>query len=126
MVNYSIILGNLGNTCDRFLSSGYKDDISKDILLKQASEIDGVKGVELVSTWDVTSETVDEIGELLGKYNLECVECGKRFEHNKPTTLRCSTDCKKQYRYRYMKQWRQSNIEKLLHMTCSVYFRRFI
>ncbi|MCK5673911.1 MAG: hypothetical protein KAH95_11080 [Spirochaetales bacterium] len=45
MVNYSIILGNLGNTCDRFLSSGYKE-----VLLKQASEIDGVKGVELVST----------------------------------------------------------------------------
>ena len=22
---YSIILGNLGNTCDRFLSSGYKE-----------------------------------------------------------------------------------------------------
>lgn len=73
MVDYSIILGNLGNTCDRFLSTGYKDEISKDLLLKQASEIDGVKGIELVGTWDVTSETVDEIGDLLGKYNLKCV-----------------------------------------------------
>lgn len=68
----SIILGNLGNTCDRFLSSGYKDQPPKETMIRQASEIPGVTGVELVGTWDVTSANVDEIGGLLAKYGLSC------------------------------------------------------
>ncbi|MDC7230153.1 MAG: sugar phosphate isomerase/epimerase [Sphaerochaetaceae bacterium] len=73
MSKYSIILGNLGNTCDRFLSSGYKDEVPKAELIKQASEIEGVEGVELVGTWDVAPENVEEVGELLEKYGLQCV-----------------------------------------------------
>ncbi len=73
MAKYSIILGNLGNTCDRFLSSGYKDVLPKEELIKQASEIEGVEGVELVGTWDVSSDNVEQIGEMLSKYNLRCV-----------------------------------------------------
>ncbi len=73
MAKYSIILGNLGNTCDRFLSTGYKDELPKEELIRQASEIDGVEGVELVGTWDVSSDNVDAMGELLSKYNLRCV-----------------------------------------------------
>ena len=72
MSKYSIILGNLGNTCDRFLSSGYKDELPKETLIRQASEIDGVEGVELVGTWDVSMDTVDTIGGLLEKYGLRC------------------------------------------------------
>ena len=49
-MNYSVILGNLGNTCDRFLSSGYKEELDKDTMLKQASQINRVKGIELVGT----------------------------------------------------------------------------
>jgi xylose isomerase len=73
MIRYSVILGNLGNTCDRFLSTGYKDQPSKAAMIRQASEIPGVTGVELVGTWDVTRENVDEIGGLLAKYGLSCV-----------------------------------------------------
>ncbi|MDX9956968.1 MAG: sugar phosphate isomerase/epimerase family protein [Clostridia bacterium] len=72
MIKYSIILGNLGNTCDRFLSSGYKDQPSKDVMIKQAAAIPGVKAVELVGTWDVTSANADEIGSLLAKEGLAC------------------------------------------------------
>lgn len=72
MNKYSIILGNLGNTCDRFLSSGYKEELPKETLIKQASEISAVKGVELVGTWDVTPDSVNAIGETLSKYGLEC------------------------------------------------------
>lgn len=72
MIKYAIILGNLGNTCDRFLSSGYKDQPSKATMIKQAAEIAGVKAVELVGTWDVTKENVDEIGSLLSKHGLSC------------------------------------------------------
>ncbi|MDD2297134.1 MAG: sugar phosphate isomerase/epimerase, partial [Sphaerochaetaceae bacterium] len=73
MSKYSIILGNLGNTCDRFLSSGYKDELPKETLIRQASEIEGVKGVELVGTWDVSADNVDKVGEMLAKYGLKCV-----------------------------------------------------
>ena len=73
MSKYSIILGNLGNTCDRFLSSGYKQQPSKEEMVKQASEIEAVEGVELVGTWDIDRSNVDEMGSLLHKYNLKCV-----------------------------------------------------
>ncbi len=73
MTKYSVILGNLGNTCDRFLSSGYKDQPPKAEMIRQAAEIPGVKGVELVGTWDVTRENVDEVGGLLSKHGLQCV-----------------------------------------------------
>jgi len=53
MPRYSVILGNLGNTCDRFLSTGYKDQPSKEIMIRQASEIEGVEGIELVGSWDI-------------------------------------------------------------------------
>ncbi len=72
MSKYSVILGNLGNTCDRFLSSGYKEELPKETLIRQASQIEGVEGIELVGTWDVTKENVEEVGELLSTYNLEC------------------------------------------------------
>lgn len=72
-MKFSIILGNLGNTCDRFLSSGYKDQPTKEVMVKQAAEIEGVSGIELVGSWDVTEENADEVGALLAKYNLECV-----------------------------------------------------
>ncbi len=73
MTKYSVILGNLGNTCDRFLSSGYKDQPPKAEMIRQAAAIPGVKGVELVGTWDVTRENVDEVGNLLAKHALQCV-----------------------------------------------------
>jgi len=73
MTRFSIILGNLGNTCDRFLSSGYKDQLPKEVMIRQAAEIPGVKGVELVGNWDVTRENVDAMGDLLAMHGLSCV-----------------------------------------------------
>jgi sugar phosphate isomerase/epimerase len=69
----AIILGNLGNTNDRFLSSGYKDQPTKEEMLRRAAAIEGVQGVELVGSWDITAETVDQVGSLLAKHSLECV-----------------------------------------------------
>lgn len=73
MNKYSVILGNLGNTCDRFLSTGYKTQPPKAEMIRQAAAIAGVSGVELVGTWDVTRQNVDEVGELLSKHGLRCV-----------------------------------------------------
>ena len=72
-MKYSVVLGNLGNTRDRFLSSGYKDQLPKAEMIRQAAAIEGVKGVELVGTWDVTPGNVDEIGGLLARHGLQCV-----------------------------------------------------
>ena len=72
MSKYSVILGNLGNTCDRFLSSGYKDQPPKKEMMHQAASIPGVAGVELVGTWDITPQNLDEMGNLLQKNGLAC------------------------------------------------------
>ncbi|MFA6177109.1 MAG: sugar phosphate isomerase/epimerase, partial [Phycisphaerae bacterium] len=70
---YSAILGNLGNTCDRFLSSGYKDQPTKAEMLRQAASIPGVKGIELVGTWDITKKNVGEMRTMLADAGLACV-----------------------------------------------------
>ena len=50
---YAIILGNLGNTCDRFCSGGYKENVGTWEMLEAEETIEGVSGVELVGTWDI-------------------------------------------------------------------------
>ena len=73
MVNYSVILGNLGNTCDRFLSTGYKENLSAMKMLRQAAEIEEVTGIEFVGTWDISVENYKEMREALVDNNLKCV-----------------------------------------------------
>lgn len=70
---YSVILGNLGNTCDRFLSTGYKKNLSTEEMFKKAASIKEVEGIELVGTWDITTKNVKEIGKLLQDYNIKLV-----------------------------------------------------
>ena len=70
---YSVILGNLGNTCDRFLSTGYKKNMSTEEMFKKAASIKEVEGIELVGTWDITTKNVKEIGKLLQDYNIKLV-----------------------------------------------------
>jgi xylose isomerase len=69
---YSVILGNLGNACDRFLSSGYKDPLDKDLMLSQAASIEGVTGIELVGTWDIDEKNVAQMKQKLADKNLQC------------------------------------------------------
>lgn len=70
---YSVILGNLGNTCDRFLPTGYKDSLPKQVMIQQAADIPGIKGIELVGSWDITETNVSEVKALLDKAGLTCV-----------------------------------------------------
>jgi len=70
---YAAILGNLGNTCDRFLSSGYKDQPSKAEMFQQAASIPDVAGIELVGTWDIDAGNVQQVKTLLAEYDLQCV-----------------------------------------------------
>jgi xylose isomerase len=69
---YAVILGNLGNTRDRFCA-GYKDNPSTIEMLKRASRIPYVSGIELVGTWDIRPDNVREMRKGLEEFDLECV-----------------------------------------------------
>lgn len=69
---YAAILGNLGNTCDRFCN-GYKDNPSTLEMLEQAAGIPGVTGIELVGTWDIRPDNIGEMKSALGNQGLQCV-----------------------------------------------------
>lgn len=70
---YSIILGNLGNTCDRFCSS-YKDNLSSEEMLASAvKNIPDIEGIELVGTWDIREDNVKDMKKRLSDYGLSCV-----------------------------------------------------
>jgi xylose isomerase len=69
---YSVILGNLGNTCDRFCS-GYKENPSTWEMLKKAISLPYVQGIELVGTWDIKSDNVKEMKKTLVDKGVECV-----------------------------------------------------
>lgn len=70
---HSVILGNLGNTCDRFLPTGYKEARPKREMLRAAAAIPGITGVELVGTWDISEENAGAVGQWLGEESLTCV-----------------------------------------------------
>jgi xylose isomerase len=66
-------LGNIGNTCDRFLSSGYKEQLPKAEMYKKAASIPGVEGIELVGSWDITSKNIEEVKKNLEGNSLKCI-----------------------------------------------------
>lgn len=70
--NYSVILGNLGNTRDRFCG-GYKENPSTMQMLASAVQIPHVKGIELIGTWDVTPANADEMRKAFEDYDVKCV-----------------------------------------------------
>ncbi len=69
---FAVILGNLGNTCDRFCSS-YKTNPDTLSMLKAAASIPGVQGIELVGTWDIRPDNVSDMRRALNDLNLQCV-----------------------------------------------------
>jgi len=72
MYNYSVILGNLGNTCDRFCK-GYKDNPSTEEMLARAVKIPYVDGIELVGTWDIRPDNVKDMKKRMEDYGKTCV-----------------------------------------------------
>jgi xylose isomerase len=69
---YAVILGNLGNTRDRFCT-GYKENPATPEMLRRAARIPHVTGIELVGTWDISSDNVHEMRQSLKDYGLQCV-----------------------------------------------------
>lgn len=68
---YAIILGNLGNTCDRFCP-GYKDNPSTEQMLQRAAKIPHVQGMELVGTWDIQPDNATEMKKALDDLGIAC------------------------------------------------------
>jgi len=69
---YSIILGNLGNTCDRFCK-GYKSNPTSEEMLEMAvKKIPFIEGIELVGTWDIRPDNVREMKKRLNDYGVAC------------------------------------------------------
>jgi xylose isomerase len=69
---YSVILGNLGNTKDRFCG-GYKENPPTLQMLERAAAIPDVTGIELVGTWDIRPDNVQEMKSALDGDGLQCV-----------------------------------------------------
>jgi sugar phosphate isomerase/epimerase len=70
---YAVILGNLGNTCDRFCS-GYKDNPSTEEMLEMAAKkIPYVQGIELVGTWDIRPDNVKDMKKRFLDLGMSCV-----------------------------------------------------
>lgn len=69
---YAAILGNLGNTRDRFCD-GYKDGIPTEAMLARAAGVPHVTGIELVGGWDVRPGNVSAIRRAIRDLGLECV-----------------------------------------------------
>ena len=69
---YSIILGNLGNTCDRFCK-GYKSNPSSEEMLDMAvKKIPFIEGIELVGNWDIRPDNVKEMKKRFSDYGISC------------------------------------------------------
>jgi hypothetical protein len=67
---YSVILGN---TCDRFLPTGYKDVVLMREMIHQAASIPGIRGIELVGSWHITETNFREVFGSLQESGLKCV-----------------------------------------------------
>lgn len=69
---YAIILGNLGNTRDRFCQ-GYKVNPSSEEMLTMALErMPHIQGIELVGTWDIRPDNVKDMKKRLDDAGVAC------------------------------------------------------
>lgn len=69
---YSIILGNLGNTCDRFCKSYKSNPSSEEMLDMAVKKMPFVEGIELVGTWDIRPDNVKEMKKRFRDYGIAC------------------------------------------------------
>lgn len=69
---YAVILGNLGNTRDRFCA-GYKDNPGTLDMLQRAAKIPHVTGIELVGSWDIRPDNTRQMKRALADAGLECI-----------------------------------------------------
>jgi len=69
----SVILGNVGACCDRYMSGGYQPQPTVEQLFEKVASIEGVTGVELVSNWHINKGNHEQVRGLLKSHKLELV-----------------------------------------------------
>jgi xylose isomerase len=72
-VKLAAILSTFGNRSDRFLTSGYASDRTMEEQFDLACQVPELEGVELVGTWHLTPESVEEVKQHLGRTGLQPV-----------------------------------------------------
>lgn len=70
-IKFSTVIGIFGNASDRFCTSGYKTNKSIDEMFKDASTIKDIKGIELVATWNINENNINQIKKLKDNYGFE-------------------------------------------------------
>lgn len=70
---YSVILSNVGQCCDRYLSTGYSNPFSIEQLFDRVAGIEAAEGVELVATWHIRTDNVQQIKDNLERTGLKLV-----------------------------------------------------
>jgi sugar phosphate isomerase/epimerase len=70
---YATILSNVGSCCDRYVAKGYRKPYSLEELFDRVKKVEGLQGLELVSTWHITPQTQREVKELMQKTGLSLV-----------------------------------------------------
>ena len=64
-IKFGSTLALFGANPDRFLAEGYKDTNTVEDRLKMISQVPEIKGVDFYRGWDINSENIEIIKELL-------------------------------------------------------------
>jgi xylose isomerase len=70
---YSVVLGNVGSCCDRYMMGGYSAPFTIEQLFDRVAEIEHVQGVELVGNWHIRAENAQQIKNNLDRTGLKLV-----------------------------------------------------
>ena len=70
MFQYSVILGNVGQCSDRYMTCGYGRPFELPELFERVASIPGVTGIEYIGSWHLSDKTVHQIADLQKQYGL--------------------------------------------------------
>ncbi len=67
-IRFSSGIHVFGNTLDRFVGGGYKEDRTLEQMFEDASKVKDLEGIELVANWHINEKNIDQVRELAKKY----------------------------------------------------------
>ena len=73
MIKYSVILGNVGQCSDRYMTDGYGRKFEIPELFERVASIDGVTGLEYIGNWHVSDATIGLLDDLRKQYKFKSV-----------------------------------------------------
>lgn len=73
MFQYSVILGNVGQCSDRYMTCGYGRPFELPELFERVASIPGVTGIEYIGNWHVSDKNIHLISDLQKQYGFKAV-----------------------------------------------------